>query len=174
MAMATPVKMPELGESITEGTITRWLKQEGDRVEVDEPLFEVSTDKVDTEVPSPVAGVLQSIKVQVDETVEVGAELAVIEQDGEGGGAAQPAPAEAQAEEAEAAEAPAAPRRPRRPGPSRPGRPRPRKAPPRRRSRPRRPSGARPSRPPAPGRATARRRWCRRWCDGSPASTTST
>src|SRR6266508_3952295 len=108
MAMATPVKMPELGESITEGTITRWLKQEGDRVEVDEPLFEVSTDKVDTEVPSPVAGVLQSIKVQADETVEVGAELAVIEQDGEGGGAAQPAPAEAQAEEAEAAEGEAA------------------------------------------------------------------
>src|SRR6266545_2622031 len=105
MAMATPVKMPELGESITEGTITRWLKQEGDRVEVDEPLFEVSTDKVDTEVPSPVAGVLQSIKVQVDETVEVGAELAVIEQDGEGGGAAQPAPAEAQAEAAETPEA---------------------------------------------------------------------
>src|SRR6266508_5467381 len=102
------VAMPELGESITEGTITRWLKQEGDRVEVDEPLFEVSTDKVDTEVPSPVAGVLQSIKVQVDETVEVGAELAVIEQDGEGGGAAQPAPAAAQAEEAEAAEGEAA------------------------------------------------------------------
>jgi pyruvate dehydrogenase E2 component (dihydrolipoamide acetyltransferase) len=86
MVMATPVKMPELGESITEGTITRWIKQEGDRVEVDEPLFEVSTDKVDTEVPSPVAGVLKTIKVQADETVEVGAELAVIEQDGEGGG----------------------------------------------------------------------------------------
>jgi pyruvate dehydrogenase E2 component (dihydrolipoamide acetyltransferase) len=102
MAMATPVKMPELGESITEGTITRWLKQEGDRVEVDEPLFEISTDKVDTEVPSPVAGVLKSIKVQVDETVEVGAELAVIEQDGEGGAA----PAEAgEGEAAEAAEA---------------------------------------------------------------------
>jgi pyruvate dehydrogenase E2 component (dihydrolipoamide acetyltransferase) len=87
--MATPVKMPELGESITEGTITRWLKQEGDRVEADEPLFEVSTDKVDTEVPSPVAGVLKTIKVQADETVEVGAELAVIEQDGEGGGDAE-------------------------------------------------------------------------------------
>jgi pyruvate dehydrogenase E2 component (dihydrolipoamide acetyltransferase) len=84
--MATPVKMPELGESITEGTITRWIKQEGDRVEADEPLFEVSTDKVDTEVPSPVAGVLKSIKVQADETVEVGAELAIIEQDGEAGG----------------------------------------------------------------------------------------
>jgi pyruvate dehydrogenase E2 component (dihydrolipoyllysine-residue acetyltransferase) len=86
MVMATPVKMPELGESITEGTITRWIKQEGDRVEVDEPLFEVSTDKVDTEVPSPVSGVLKSIKVQADETVEVGAELAIIEQDGEAGG----------------------------------------------------------------------------------------
>src|SRR5512132_3876164 len=87
--MATPVKMPELGESITEGTITRWIKQEGDRVEADEPLFEVSTDKVDTEVPSPVAGVLKTIKVQADETVEVGAELAIIEQDGEGEGGGQ-------------------------------------------------------------------------------------
>ena len=96
--MATPVKMPELGESITEGTITRWIKQEGDRVEADEPLFEVSTDKVDTEVPSPVAGVLQSIKVQADETVEVGAELAVI---GGGGGGEAQAPAE-EAEEAPA------------------------------------------------------------------------
>ena len=103
--MATPVKMPELGESITEGTITRWLKQEGDRVEVDEPLFEISTDKVDTEVPSPVAGVLKSIKVQVDETVEVGAELAEIEQDGEGGEAAPAEGGEAKAEEGE--EAPA-------------------------------------------------------------------
>ena len=84
--MATPVKMPELGESITEGTITRWLKEEGDQVEADEPLFEISTDKVDTEVPSPVAGVLKTIKVQADETVEVGAELAIIEQDGESGG----------------------------------------------------------------------------------------
>src|SRR6266705_2095292 len=92
-AMATPVKMPELGESITEGTITRWLKQEGDRVEADEPLFEVSTDKVDTEVPSPVAGILTSIKVKEDETVEVGAELAEIDQEGAGGGgeAEQPA-----------------------------------------------------------------------------------
>jgi 2-oxoglutarate dehydrogenase E2 component (dihydrolipoamide succinyltransferase) len=88
MVMATPVKMPELGESITEGTITRWIKQEGDRVEADEPLFEISTDKVDTEVPSPVAGVLKTIKVQADETVEVGAELAIIEQDGESGGEA--------------------------------------------------------------------------------------
>ncbi|MGH2814322.1 MAG: biotin/lipoyl-containing protein, partial [Actinomycetota bacterium] len=105
--MATPVKMPELGESITEGTITRWIKQEGDRVEADEPLFEVSTDKVDTEVPSPVAGVLKTIKVQADETVEVGAELAIIEQDGEAGGEDEAGESEAAdrgAEEAEAEE----------------------------------------------------------------------
>src|SRR5215218_5566814 len=102
--MATPVKMPELGESITEGTITRWIKQEGDRVEADEPLFEVSTDKVDTEVPSPVAGVLKTIKVQADETVEVGAELAIIEQDGEagGGGGDEGEQAEADQEQEEA------------------------------------------------------------------------
>jgi 2-oxoglutarate dehydrogenase E2 component (dihydrolipoamide succinyltransferase) len=100
--MATPVKMPELGESITEGTITRWIKQEGDRVEADEPLFEVSTDKVDTEVPSPVAGVLKTIKVQADETVEVGAELAIIEQDGEGeGGGEASGDGQEQAEQAE-------------------------------------------------------------------------
>src|SRR6266511_303271 len=110
-AMATPVKMPELGESITEGTITRWLKQEGDRVEADEPLYEISTDKVDTEVPSPVAGVLQSIKVQADETVQVGAELAVI---GTGGARKAAAPkarpaGKAEAEEGAAAEAEQAP-----------------------------------------------------------------
>jgi 2-oxoglutarate dehydrogenase E2 component (dihydrolipoamide succinyltransferase) len=76
--MAYSVVMPALGESVTEGTVTRWLKQEGDTVEVDEPLVEVSTDKVDTEIPSPAAGVLQRIVVPEDETVEVGAELAVI------------------------------------------------------------------------------------------------
>jgi pyruvate dehydrogenase E2 component (dihydrolipoamide acetyltransferase) len=103
--MATPVKMPELGESITEGTITRWIKQEGDRVEADEPLFEVSTDKVDTEVPSPVAGVLKTIKVQADETVEVGAELAIIEQDGEGEGGADEGGQDEQAEGEQAKEA---------------------------------------------------------------------
>ena len=70
--------MPRLGESVTEGTVTRWLKKEGEHVEADEPLLEVSTDKVDTEIPSPAAGVL-SIKVAEDETVEVGAELAVID-----------------------------------------------------------------------------------------------
>ena len=77
-APGTPVTMPELGESVTEGTVTRWLKQVGDTVEVDEPLLEVSTDKVDTEIPSPVAGTLLEITVGEDETVEVGAELAVI------------------------------------------------------------------------------------------------
>ena len=76
--MAYSVAMPALGESVTEGTVTRWLKQEGDTVEVDEPLVEVSTDKVDTEIPSPATGVLQRIVVLEDETVGVGAELAVI------------------------------------------------------------------------------------------------
>ena len=72
------MKLPALGESVTEGTVTRWLKQVGDEVAVDEPLLEVSTDKVDTEIPSPVAGTLLEIKVNEDETVEVGAELGVI------------------------------------------------------------------------------------------------
>jgi pyruvate dehydrogenase E2 component (dihydrolipoamide acetyltransferase) len=83
--MAVSVTMPRLGESVSEGTVTRWLKKEGDRVEADEPLLEVSTDKVDTEIPSPSGGVLKSIKVGEDETVEVGSELAVID-DGAGGG----------------------------------------------------------------------------------------
>jgi pyruvate dehydrogenase E2 component (dihydrolipoamide acetyltransferase) len=76
--MAYSVEMPALGESVTEGTVTRWLKQEGETVAVDEPLLEVSTDKVDTEIPSPAAGVLQRIVAAEDETVEVGAQLAVI------------------------------------------------------------------------------------------------
>jgi 2-oxoglutarate dehydrogenase E2 component (dihydrolipoamide succinyltransferase) len=76
--MPTSVTMPALGESVTEGTVTRWLKAEGEQVEVDEPLLEVSTDKVDTEIPSPAAGVLTKIIVAEDETVEVGAELAVV------------------------------------------------------------------------------------------------
>ena len=103
--MAVSVTLPALGESVTEGTVTRWLKAEGERVEADEPLLEVSTDKVDTEIPSPAAGVLASIKVAEDETVEVGAELAVID-DGTGAPAAAPAPAAAEAP-APAAEAPA-------------------------------------------------------------------
>ena len=132
--------MPALGESVTEGTVTRWLKQEGDQVEVDEPLLEVSTDKVDTEIPSPAAGVLSKILVAEDETVEVGAQLAVI---GGGGGAAAPAA-----------------RRRKQPRPSRQRRPQPRRAksrpPPRRPSRhpSRRPprSRLRPRRPPRPHR----------------------
>ena len=76
--MSTSVTLPALGESVTEGTVTRWLKQVGDRVEADEPLLEVSTDKVDTEIPSPTAGVLLEIKAAEDETVEVGAVLGVI------------------------------------------------------------------------------------------------
>ncbi|MGY1747336.1 2-oxoglutarate dehydrogenase, E2 component, dihydrolipoamide succinyltransferase [Blastococcus sp. SYSU D00695] len=86
--MPTTVTMPALGESVTEGTVTRWLKQEGERVEADEPLLEVSTDKVDTEIPSPAAGVLTKILVAEDETVDVGAELALIGGDGDGAGAA--------------------------------------------------------------------------------------
>ncbi|MBO1755295.1 2-oxoglutarate dehydrogenase, E2 component, dihydrolipoamide succinyltransferase [Allobranchiibius sp. CTAmp26] len=113
--MSERVTMPALGESVTEGTVTRWLKQVGDEVAVDEPLLEVSTDKVDTEIPSPVAGTLQEILVQEDETVEVGADLAVVG-DGAGGdsadsgsegAAAQPAEAEA-AQPAETAEPSAA------------------------------------------------------------------
>jgi pyruvate dehydrogenase E2 component (dihydrolipoamide acetyltransferase) len=76
--MTFSVTMPALGESVSEGTVTRWLKAEGDHVAVDEPLLEVSTDKVDTEIPSPVAGILQKIVVAIDQTVPVGAELAVI------------------------------------------------------------------------------------------------
>jgi 2-oxoglutarate dehydrogenase E2 component (dihydrolipoamide succinyltransferase) len=86
--------MPALGESVTEGTVTRWLKAEGDQIAVDEPLLEVSTDKVDTEIPSPVAGTLQKIVVAVDQTVAVGADLAIIE-DGAAASAAPVAPAAA-------------------------------------------------------------------------------
>ncbi|BAU99016.1 2-oxoglutarate dehydrogenase, E2 component, dihydrolipoamide succinyltransferase [Aurantimicrobium minutum] len=95
--MSESVSLPALGESVTEGTVTRWLKNVGDRVEVDEPLLEVSTDKVDTEIPSPISGVVEAILVQEDETVAVGTVLAHI---GDGSGSAAPA--------APAAEAPAA------------------------------------------------------------------
>ncbi|MFR9722341.1 2-oxoglutarate dehydrogenase, E2 component, dihydrolipoamide succinyltransferase [Streptomyces sp. MS19] len=107
--MAVSVTLPALGESVTEGTVTRWLKAEGEHVEADEPLLEVSTDKVDTEIPAPAAGVLSSIKVAEDETVEVGAELAVID-DGSGAPAAAPAPAQQeQRQEAAPQAAPAQP-----------------------------------------------------------------
>ncbi|MGW5923444.1 2-oxoglutarate dehydrogenase, E2 component, dihydrolipoamide succinyltransferase [Nocardia fluminea] len=113
--MAFSVQMPALGESVTEGTVTRWLKQEGDTVEVDEPLLEVSTDKVDTEIPSPTAGVLSKIVAQEDDIVEVGGELGVISDAGEAPATApEPAAAPAEAEPAPepepepAAQAPAA------------------------------------------------------------------
>src|ERR1700751_3247915 len=86
--MSVSVSMPQLGESVTEGTVTRWLKREGERVEADEPLLEVSTDKVDTEIPSPVSGVLRGITVAEDETVAVGAQLAIIDEGGDSSGAA--------------------------------------------------------------------------------------
>ncbi len=105
---STEVKLPELGESVTEGTVTRWLKAVGDDVAVDEPLLEISTDKVDTEIPSPVAGTLQEILVQEDETVNVGAALARI-----GSGAPAAAEPEAPAAEPEVPAAePAAPEAP--------------------------------------------------------------
>ena len=88
----TEVTLPALGESVTEGTVTQWLKQVGDDVAVDEPLLEISTDKVDTEIPSPVAGKLLEIRAEEDETVEVGAVLAVIGAEGDAPAAAEPAP----------------------------------------------------------------------------------
>ncbi|MBQ0880561.1 2-oxoglutarate dehydrogenase, E2 component, dihydrolipoamide succinyltransferase [Streptomyces sp. RT42] len=106
--MAVSVTLPALGESVTEGTVTRWLKAEGERVEADEPLLEVSTDKVDTEIPAPASGVLSSIKVAEDETVEVGAELALID-DGSGAPAAEQAPQAEQVAEPAPEPAPAAP-----------------------------------------------------------------
>jgi pyruvate dehydrogenase E2 component (dihydrolipoamide acetyltransferase) len=102
--MAFSVQMPALGESVTEGTVTRWLKQEGDTVEIDEPLVEVSTDKIDTEIPSPAAGVLTKILAQEDETIEVGGDLAIIGDASEGGGET-PAAAPAQAAPEPAAQA---------------------------------------------------------------------
>jgi len=104
--MSVSVSMPQLGESVTEGTVTRWLKKEGERVEVDEPLLEVSTDKVDTEIPSPASGILRGIAVDEDETVAVGAQLAVIE-DSETSGSAQEAAGDSPP--AAEQEAPAAP-----------------------------------------------------------------
>jgi len=97
--MSESVNLPALGESVTEGTVTRWLKNVGDRVEVDEPLLEVSTDKVDTEIPSPIAGVIEAILVAEDETVEVGTPLVTI---GDGSGSADATPAAPAADATEA------------------------------------------------------------------------
>ena len=106
--MSTEVVMPQMGESIAEGTITKWLKQVGDRVERDEPLFEISTDKVDAEIPSPAAGTLTEIRFKEGDTVEINTTVAVL--DGESAGAASttasPAKAEAAPESASKAEAP--------------------------------------------------------------------
>src|SRR5437588_3415282 len=88
--MATDVVMPQMGESIAEGTVVRWIKKVGDKVDRDEPLFEISTDKVDAEIPSPVAGVIAEIRVKEGETVPVNSVVAVI-----GSGAAASAPAQA-------------------------------------------------------------------------------
>ncbi|MGO1765023.1 MAG: biotin/lipoyl-containing protein, partial [Brevibacterium yomogidense] len=98
--MSNTVNMPALGESVTEGTVTRWLKEVGESIEVDEPLLEVSTDKVDTEIPSPYAGVVEEILAEEDDDVEIGGALAVIG-DGSGGGSSD---AEASAEESAPAE----------------------------------------------------------------------
>ncbi|MBT2596502.1 2-oxoglutarate dehydrogenase, E2 component, dihydrolipoamide succinyltransferase [Arthrobacter sp. ISL-72] len=106
--MSESVNLPALGESVTEGTVTRWLKQVGDRVEVDEPLLEVSTDKVDTEIPSPIAGVIEEILVAEDETAEVGAPLVRIGDGSASAGAGEAAAEAAPAEQAPAEEAPAA------------------------------------------------------------------
>src|SRR6185437_15114867 len=101
--MSTEVVMPQMGESIAEGTITKWLKKVGERVERDEPLFEISTDKVDAEIPSPAAGVLTEIKFNEGDTVEVNKVIAIL--DGESGSAAAPAAAAPPAAEAAPAKA---------------------------------------------------------------------
>src|ERR1700686_1118547 len=103
--MATEVVMPQMGESIAEGTITKWLKNVGDHVDRDEPLFEISTDKVDAEIPSPAAGTLTEIRFKEGETVEVNTVVAVLD----GNGAKPPAQAEAKPESAPVKEESAAP-----------------------------------------------------------------
>src|SRR5690625_4983572 len=99
--MSETITLPELGESVTEGTVTRWLKEVGDTIEVDEPIVEISTDKVDTEIPSPVAGTVLEILVQEDEDIEVGLALAVIGDEGE---SAEDAPADDSAAEEDPAQ----------------------------------------------------------------------
>src|ERR1700704_1764852 len=110
---ATDVVMPQMGVSVSEGTITKWLKQEGEQVEADESLLEISTDKVDTEVPSPASGTLTQILVQEGETVDVGTKLAVIGGDGAGAAsttdAPEPATGQAAAESASSSDAPSTP-----------------------------------------------------------------
>jgi pyruvate dehydrogenase E2 component (dihydrolipoamide acetyltransferase) len=153
------IQMPQLGETVTEGTITRWLKGVGDHVDADEPLFEVSTDKVDSEVPAPAAGTLTEILVQEGETAEVGARLAVISDSEAAAAPAAPAAAAAPSEEAPVQEQPARPRAEPAPAPEpapppqpprrepAPPRPAPEPAPPRE---PERPAAAAPQPPPGP------------------------
>src|SRR5690242_21800293 len=105
--MSTEVVMPQMGESIAEGTITKWLKQVGERVDRDEPLFEISTDKVDAEIPSPAAGTLTEVRFTEGDTVEVNTVVAVL--DGDQAGATAAAPAEKPVEAPAKAEAPAPP-----------------------------------------------------------------
>ncbi len=112
--MPTEVVMPQMGESITEGTITKWLKKPGDTVQRDEPLFEISTDKVDAEIPSPAAGTLKDIKITEGTTVQINTVVATIEEGASGSASANPAPAKT--------EAAAAPARHRQPGCGRPTR----------------------------------------------------
>src|SRR6202795_1745069 len=95
--MSVDVIMPQMGESIFEGTITKWLKKPGDKIERDEPLFEISTDKVDAEIPSPAAGILKEIKVNEGQTVPIQTVVAVIEAAGAAASTSAPAPAKAEA-----------------------------------------------------------------------------
>src|SRR6266436_2036587 len=108
MPMATDVVMPQMGESIFEGTITKWLKKPGDKVERDEPLFEISTDKVDAEIPSPSAGVLKEIKVGEGQTVPIQTIVGVIDAAGSASATPSPAPAKTAAPTPTPAKAPAA------------------------------------------------------------------
>src|SRR5215475_9806746 len=105
--MAVDIVMPQMGESIFEGTITKWLKKPGDKVERDEPLFEISTDKVDAEIPSPSAGVLKEIKVNEGQTVPIQTVVGVIDAAGSAASAPAPAPAKAEAPKPAPAAAPA-------------------------------------------------------------------
>ena len=162
---ATSVKMPELGESVTEGTVTRWLKKVGDTVEVDEPLVEVSTDKVDTEIPSPVAGTLLSITAEEDDTVAVGGELAKI---GDAGAAAAPRhPSRSRNPSPNPNQSPS-PNRNRSPKPEPAPRPSPNPSP----NPSRNPSPHRPPQAPEPSGDGART--SPRWCESWPPRTTST
>ena len=110
--MPTDIIMPQMGESIVEGTITKWLKKPGDKVQRDEPLFEISTDKVDAEIPAPASGILQEIKVTEGTTVGVNTVVGTIAVDGEAAAAKPAAPAKAPASESSAGVPPAVPGRP--------------------------------------------------------------